>query len=110
MIIWNGKGFFTFLSVVIGGLSLAVLQPLIPALQTVGAAYVFAAAAGLNYLFLRVIPFTKEHEPRTFVDQQTGQTIQVTDEGSLFFIRRRYWTYILLGLSIIFLFMGLFSN
>lgn len=106
MIIWNGKGIFTFLSLGIGGLSLALLQSVFPMLRDYGATYMFAVGALFNYLFLTVIPFSKVTAPRVLVDQQTGETVQFSNEGTFFFIRRRYWTYIMLVMSVIFLFVG----
>lgn len=103
MIIWNGKGIFTFFSLAIGGLSLAFLQSIFPALRDFGATYVFAVAAVFNELFLKVFSFSKPSRPRIFVDQETGETVQVNNEGTLFFIKRRYWTYIMAVISIIFL-------
>lgn len=110
MIVWSGKGIFTVLSLVLGAVTLAILEPIIPIVRTLGAGFVFLVAGGFNHLFLKVVPFTKVHPDRSFVDQETGQVLRVSDEGSLFFIRRRFWTYILLALGVVFSVVSLFSN
>ncbi|PIO82008.1 hypothetical protein BSQ37_09685 [Pediococcus damnosus] len=62
------------------------------------------AAAGVNYLLCRWFVST---EKRIYVDEQTGQRVEVSDNSSLFFIRNRIWTYIF---AILFCGLGLLQT
>jgi hypothetical protein len=105
MIIWSGWGILTVLFALIGvvaavmgaeaiasGLHLA--QPLDSSLSIATGLLLTAA---MNHLFTQ---WRERGEPRVFIDEATGQRIEVrATAGSLFFIPMRYWTWIALGLA-----------
>ena len=106
MIIWSGWGFLVLAFAAIGVIAatagaeaitnvLHLAQPLEPAI---------ALGTGLLLAAAQIFCFTKwregSGETRTFIDQATGQRIEVRPTaGSLFFIPMRYWTWIALALA-----------
>jgi len=106
MIIWSGWGILVIAFAVIGVLTamagaeaitniLHLAQPLDPAI---------VICTGLLLAAAQIFFFTTwregSGEARAFIDQTTGQRIEVRPTaGSLFFIPMRYWTWITLALA-----------
>lgn len=94
MLVWKGKGLLVlvagFLGIFVGAMfeSLNLPNTLQSSLMWLVAGSV---SAGVNYLFCRFFIST---EKRIYIDEQTGQRVEVMDNSSLFFIRNRIWTYI----------------
>ncbi|MBL8536185.1 MAG: hypothetical protein JNM59_02140 [Hyphomonadaceae bacterium] len=105
MIVWSGWGILTvafgfigLIAAVMGAEALSnalhLAQPLDPSISI---AVGLLLAAGQNHLFTR---WREQGDPRVFVDEATGQRIEVRPTaGSLFFVPMRYWTWIALALA-----------
>lgn len=104
MIIWRGKGGLVFLSAIIGGMVTSLLFSFLPIDTGYKAGYILegmtmtAIIAVTNYLFTK--KFVSE-KIKTFIDEETGERIQIKDGSSLFFIPNKYWTWIILIFGII---------
>ena len=104
MIIWRGKGGLVFLSVVIGALLTNLVFSFLPIDTGYKARYILegivmtCVVALINYLFTKKFISNKI---RVFVDEGTGERVQVKDRSSLFFIPNKYWTFIILIFGII---------
>lgn len=106
MLIWSGWGIVVpILAVVAGFIGMAVGNAIgQPVGMYVGTAITALLTAGGLFLLTRTI----EGKPgRVFIDEATGQRIEVKDSaGSLFFIPTRYWVYlaplVIVGLGYLF--------
>lgn len=109
MLIWSGWGIMVVVIAAIGlfiGISAGdavqhYAQWAYGPSQSVGSAVGGVFAAIGIFLFAR---WREGGEPeRVFIDEATGQRIAVRrSAGSLFFIPTRYWTWIVLGLTVLF--------
>lgn len=116
MIIWSGWGILTvafgfigLVAAVMGVQALAnglhLAQPVEP---TISLALGMLLAAGQNHLFTK---WREKGEPRVFIDEATGQRIEVhPTAGSLFFIPMRYWTWIALVLAGLLAVIGIYDR
>jgi len=104
MLVWSGWGIMVVVFVAIGllvtfGAADALVQflPYGPA-QSAGMLIGGLLATSGIYLFAR---WREQGEGRTLVDQATGERIEVRPSaGSLFFIPTRFWTWIVLALTV----------
>jgi len=116
MIIWRGKGVTTFISLILAALLVLFLtETLAPsvfnetnaAMDAVQGTLVFGVAALFNFVTTFKIRFLRDAESRRYIDPETNEEIIIKNESSLFFIKRKYWTYIFLILGILWLIYGI---
>ncbi|HYD87267.1 MAG TPA: hypothetical protein VEA80_07320 [Vitreimonas sp.] len=104
MLIWSGWGIMVVVFVAIGLFvtfgAADVLEQWLPygPAQSVGTLIGGLLATTGVYLFAR---WREQGEGRVFVDEATGERIEVRPSaGSLFFIPTRFWTWIVLALTL----------
>ncbi|MGX7265019.1 hypothetical protein [Enterococcus crotali] len=104
MIIWQGKGGLVFLSLILGAMVTTVIFGFLPIDTGYKAGYILegvvmtVVVAVVNHLFTK--KFISDNV-KIFIDEETGERIQVKDRSSLFFIPNKYWTWIILVFGII---------
>ncbi|HWA01721.1 MAG TPA: hypothetical protein VG841_15540 [Caulobacterales bacterium] len=105
MIVWSGWGIVVVLIALVGavvGVSAAGVLSDSAHLaygpsQSIGVGVGGILASVGIFLFARAV---SSGEPRIFIDEATGQRIEVRKSaGSLFFIPTRFWAYIVLALT-----------
>lgn len=102
MIFWQGRGLLVVLSFVIGFLGGRGLQLLdVAAFDQLGSVTLFVAidsliAAVANWILTKL--FVDKYV-NDILDERTGQIVRVKGFGTFMFIRNRYWTPILVGIS-----------
>lgn len=97
MIFWSGKGILTLFILLFGIIisqgvyeSMSGLKPAQQNSDLMWACSFLIGALG-NFHFARYL----DRQPkRMVIDKQTGEEFALDEEGSLFFIRVRYWTWI----------------
>lgn len=107
MIIWRGKGAFVFLSLILGVLITNLALSFLPSDPLADGYKMWYILKGIittviialiNYLFTK--KFISE-EIKVYIDEKTGERIQVKDGSHLFFIPNKYWTWIILIFGVI---------
>lgn len=103
MIIWSGWGILVVMFAAIGFFLGVGIGAAIPAEENIQMAAGFLIAGLLSGGATMVFARSRENKPgRTFIDEQTGQRIEVRPSaGSLFFIPTRYWAFILPGIGLL---------
>lgn len=105
MIFWSGKGILTLLLLVAGiAISQGIYEAssgLKPAQQDHDLMWAcsFLIGAVGNFFFAR---YLDKKPKRMVIDKQTGEEFALDQDGSLFFIRVRKWTWIFAAVSAIF--------
>lgn len=115
MIVWKGKGVTSVFAFLLSALFCVVLlgrtlkvPPFAPGggpkdgLLSTG--IIFLLAAILNYFSLQVGPLQDDSQ---IVTNQSGEKVRLESVGTLFFIPRKFWTYIFAALGLIFFIFGL---
>ncbi|MGY3777678.1 hypothetical protein [Isobaculum melis] len=103
MIIWRGKGGLVVLSVFLGVYITTVIFGLLPVDTSYRAGYILQGIVGVGLATLFNYLFTKKFVSdtlKTFIDEETGERIQIKDGSSLFFIPNKYWTWLILTIGI----------
>jgi len=102
MIVWSGKGFLTLLILILGfAISQSgyeIVSGLEPPQQDTDLAVAcgFLIGAVGNWFFARYL----DRKPkRIVIDKQTGEEFALDEDGSLFFIGVRKWTWIYAAIS-----------
>ena len=105
MIIWNGKGLLVIAAAIFGSLAVSTIFGLLHIDTSQKVMYILqgllmtALSAFFNYLFTR---YFISNKVKNYIDEDTGERIQIRDGSSLFFIPNRYWTWIIaIGGSVI---------
>lgn len=109
MIIWKGWGILVVLiavplaalsSVIAGSIGTAVVGP-----QNADLIAPLGAAVGLAIAAIAVFALGRwMNAPVPGFDPQTGQPVYFKNRHSLFFIPMQWWSFLLLGISLIFVF------
>lgn len=106
VLIWNGRGVFTFLIflvMLVAGVAIAVIffADMWELSDNQGAA--LSAAIGAALSAIAVYPLDrfvmKQPPDKTMPDPQSGAIILLKNRDSLFWIETRYWTFIFAGLA-----------
>lgn len=105
MIIWKGKGLLVILALILG----LIINSVFSNIFYLNTQYKFGfilygiiitlLVAFINYILTKKFISS---EVRIFIDEETGERIQVKDGSSFFFIPNKYWTFIILVLGILF--------
>lgn len=107
MIIWIGKGGLVFLSLILGVLITILVLSFLPSDPLADGYKIWYILKGIittivvaliNYLFTN--KFISE-EIKVYIDEKTGEKIQVKDASHLFFIPNKYWNWIILIFGVI---------
>lgn len=107
MIVWSGWGILVVVFAALGLIAgVAIAEGVAPLLGLAdatkqGAGFIIGGLIGAvaTFFFAR---WREGGEARVFVDEATGQRIEVRPSaGSLFFIPTRYWPWIVLGVSVL---------
>jgi hypothetical protein len=104
MLVWSGWGIVVVVFAAVGfAVTLGIIDALTPSLGYGPAGSTGLIIGGLLaaiaiHFFAR---WRAQGEARTFINETTGQRVEVRpNAGSLFFIPTRFWTWIVLALSI----------
>ncbi|MDC2865105.1 hypothetical protein [Bacillus sp. BP-3] len=104
MIIWRGKGMLVALAFILGFMINAILFSFLQVNMEDKAGFILQgifstiSIAMINYFFTK--KFISD-DVRIFVDEKTGERVQIKDKSSLFFIPNKYWTWIILVLGVV---------
>ena len=113
MIFWSGKGFFSILFVLLGIMitqgAMEAVTGLKPAQQNHDLmwAFSFTLASLANGLFVWKL---SKSPKRIVVDKATGEEMELSTMGSLFFIPTKWWTHIFAAVAAICFIMLLFTK
>jgi len=105
MIFWSGKGILTLLILVVGIAASQIVYEMSSGLKPAEQdhdlmwACSFLVGAAGNYFFAG---YLSKKPKRMVIDKQTGEEFALDQDGSLFFIRVRKWTWIFAAVSAIF--------
>ena len=105
LIIWKGKGLLVILALILGLIINSVFSNIFSLNTQYKLGFILYGiiitllVALINYILTKKFVST---EVRTFIDEETGERIQVKDGSSFFFIPNKYWTFIILVLGILF--------
>jgi hypothetical protein len=108
MIIWKGAGFIvavvTFLILLLTEISVEALTRDDSYYQKHG----WPKLAGFTIagcLVMLIGRYLNKREGKVLIEKETGKEVVLKSEHSLFFINVEYWSYILLALGVVFLFV-----
>jgi len=118
MIVWKRKGMLVFVAIMLAMGTYALIVHLLGLNESLGVnkalptvmMYGFFLPALYNHIL--TVLFTK-NEKSEIVTNQEGKQFKIDNYSSLFFIRNKYWTYILLILYIViafFIYKTLYYN
>ncbi|WP_459500495.1 hypothetical protein [Bacillus sp. C1] len=104
MIIWRGKGMLVVLAFILGIMISGILFSILQVNTEHNPGFILngifstICIAMINYFFTK--KFISD-DVRTLVDEKTGERVQIKDNSALFFIRNKYWTWIILVLGVV---------
>lgn len=103
MIIWRGKGLLVVLALILGGMINGILFNILKVNTLHNPGFIFNGILCTIFIAMINYFFTKKFisdSIRTLVDEKTGERVQINDSSALFFIRNKYWTWIILVIGV----------
>ncbi|MED1107708.1 hypothetical protein [Bacillus paramycoides] len=103
MLIWRGKGLLVVLALILGGFISGIFSSILKVDTLHNPGFILNGILCTIFIAMSNYFFTKKFisdSVRTLVDEKTGERIQIRDNSALFFIRNKYWTWIILVLGV----------
>ncbi|ENQ3107868.1 hypothetical protein ACEOWJ_003971 [Bacillus cereus] len=103
MIIWRGKGLLVVLAFILGNVINAIPFIILQVNTQHNPGFILNGISCTIFIAMINYFLTKKFisdSVRTLVDEKTGERVQIKDNSALFFIRNKYWTWIILVLGV----------